>query len=531
MKKIIIIAAIFITALSLRLFKLESRPLGFTWDEAALGYNAYSLSQTGKDEFGVTAPLVFKSFGDYKPGLYIYYTVPPVKILGLSEFSTRLPSAVFGGLLVLGILVLATRLFSSFRVGLFAAAAAAANPWLIHFSRGAWEANLALLLAVWGTVLFLRKNLKLAALFFGLTLFSYQGAKLFTPLLVLSLLGIFRSHYSFKKLVVPALILGVMGLPLLIGWSSQAGRLEVFSLFSYTRGKEYISEILRQDRTTSSGLVYRLFHTEALDQARGVVLRYLNHFSPAFLFSSGDWSNPRHAVPFHGYFYLIEVIPFAIGLFLLFSRPKTAGFWLLILWMFIAPLPSAFSRDIVSGVRSLPLAVPLCILVGVGLNYVFSKRVGMVLYSLLFIGSVVYFMDIYIVHYSYYFAKHWLSPYKQAISVVNKNYSQYNRIVFTDTLGQPYIFFLFYNRVDPRQLGSLMEFVPSPVGDVGAVSRLGKIDFMRVDWPAQRGDSSTLFVGNIFELPTQDMNPPNLVNIDELFYPDGSHALRIVGLQ
>jgi hypothetical protein len=140
-------------------------------------------------------------------------------------------------------------------------------------------------------------------------------------------------------------------------------------------------------------------------------------------------------------------------------------------------------------------------------------------------------MDIYIVHYPHYFAKYWLSPYKQAISVVNENNSRYNRIVFTDTLGQPYIFFLFYNRVDPRQLGFLLQFVPSPVGDVGAVISLGKIDFMKVDWPAQRGDSSTLFVGNQYELPAQDMNPPNLVNIDELYYPDGSHALRIVGLK
>ena len=45
-------------------------------DEAAIGYNAYSLLQTGKDEHGQSWPLHFKSFGDYKPGGYFYLVLP-----------------------------------------------------------------------------------------------------------------------------------------------------------------------------------------------------------------------------------------------------------------------------------------------------------------------------------------------------------------------------------------------------------------------------------------------------------------------
>ena len=72
------------------------------WDEAALGYNAYSLLKTGKDEYGTRWPLALRSFDDYKPPLYAYLAIPTVKYLGLSTYSVRLPAAINGVLGVIG---------------------------------------------------------------------------------------------------------------------------------------------------------------------------------------------------------------------------------------------------------------------------------------------------------------------------------------------------------------------------------------------------------------------------------------------
>ena len=74
------ILLILITLLSflLRVVNINFPPL--LWDEAALGYNAYSIIKTGMDEFGKFLPLIFKSFGDYKPGLYVYLAIPFVKL-------------------------------------------------------------------------------------------------------------------------------------------------------------------------------------------------------------------------------------------------------------------------------------------------------------------------------------------------------------------------------------------------------------------------------------------------------------------
>ena len=94
MKKYFILVAALLLGFYLRIHNVANMPNGLTWDEAALGYNAFSILKTGRDEFGKFLPIIFKSFGDYKPGLYVYLAVPSVAIFGLTEFATRLPSVL-----------------------------------------------------------------------------------------------------------------------------------------------------------------------------------------------------------------------------------------------------------------------------------------------------------------------------------------------------------------------------------------------------------------------------------------------------
>ncbi|KKU78425.1 MAG: Glycosyl transferase family 39, partial [Candidatus Amesbacteria bacterium GW2011_GWA2_47_70] len=92
MKKFLLIF-ILILASVLRLYKLSSYPAGLNADEAALGYNAYSLMLTGRDEHGHPWPVNLESFGDFKPAGYAYLLIPFIKVFGLTELAVRLPSA------------------------------------------------------------------------------------------------------------------------------------------------------------------------------------------------------------------------------------------------------------------------------------------------------------------------------------------------------------------------------------------------------------------------------------------------------
>ena len=106
-----VLLAILVIAALLRLWNLNNIPPALTPDEASLGYNAYSILRTGRDEYGKFLPIIFKSFGDYKPGLYVYLTIPFVATLGLNEWSVRLPSAI-SGILTVYLVYLITKSFN-----------------------------------------------------------------------------------------------------------------------------------------------------------------------------------------------------------------------------------------------------------------------------------------------------------------------------------------------------------------------------------------------------------------------------------
>ena len=111
---------ILLLAALLRLYRLGYNPPSLHWDETAIGYNAFSIFKTGRDEYGNLLPLIFKSFGDFKPGLYIYLVVPSVALFGLNELAVRLPSAVIGILTVWLVFQLTFLLFKKKPLSLFA---------------------------------------------------------------------------------------------------------------------------------------------------------------------------------------------------------------------------------------------------------------------------------------------------------------------------------------------------------------------------------------------------------------------------
>ena len=78
----LILGLIIILAVFLRFYYIEKIPNGLYSDEASYGYNAFSILETGKDEYGNFMPLAFRSFGDYKAPLYIYFLIPFIKIFG-----------------------------------------------------------------------------------------------------------------------------------------------------------------------------------------------------------------------------------------------------------------------------------------------------------------------------------------------------------------------------------------------------------------------------------------------------------------
>ena len=164
MKKLLLL--ILTVAFLLRAVGLNSYPPGFTPDEASFGYDAYSILETGRDQWGKSFPLTLQSFGDYKSPLYSYVAIPFVAVFGLEKYSVRLANAVVGTLAVYLTYLLAYELFNNRLIfktkvdpeigAIIASFLLAISPWHVMMSRGAFEANLALFFIVAGVYFFLK---------------------------------------------------------------------------------------------------------------------------------------------------------------------------------------------------------------------------------------------------------------------------------------------------------------------------------------------------------------------------------------
>src|SRR3990167_6730277 len=197
MKTKLVLILILLLASFLRLYQIDQVPPALSWDEASIGYDAYSILKTGKDQCGEIFPLAFKSFGEYKYPFHIYASAVSIYFFGLNEFAVRFPSALFGVINIFLLYLLTWKLFKNQFIALTAAFLLTISPWHIQFSRVIWETNFALCFFLAGLNFFLASRQAKKAYFlivtfilFGMATFTYNGAKvfivLFIPLLLFS---------------------------------------------------------------------------------------------------------------------------------------------------------------------------------------------------------------------------------------------------------------------------------------------------------------------------------------------------------
>ncbi len=120
-KVYIALIAIVIIAFFLRFYRVTEDPPALNWDEVSIGYNAYSVLKTGKDEWSQPFPVHFKAYGEYKLPIQIYASIPAISIFGLNELGVRITPVIYGTLTVLVMFFLGRALFGSELAGLASA--------------------------------------------------------------------------------------------------------------------------------------------------------------------------------------------------------------------------------------------------------------------------------------------------------------------------------------------------------------------------------------------------------------------------
>ncbi len=472
MSKILIV--ILLTAAILRFYKLDSFPVSIYWDEAAIGYNAYSIAQTARDEYGTKLPLLFKSFNDFKLPGYIYLDAIFVKIFGLSIFTTRLPSALFGTLAPLAIYLITKELLDH-KIALLGAFLLAISPWHIQFSRGAFEATIAFTILLFGLLLLLYglKNKLWAFLslpILSLSLYFYLSTRLIVPLAVIIFFLIYRKeikknlHAYFNGLLL-AIIISVPIAASIFSYSALKHVKEVSIFEDKSLAVDYV-----QVRERNNDFISKIFLNRRIPYVFESLHKYFSHFSPGFLFF-GDDPNPRHHSAFQGNLYLFEIPLLLIGFRqLLLSKNKNAKYFLLAV-LFISPLPAAISRDTPHSLRSLPMLLPITINSSLGLLYLSKNLKLRITFTVL---VVIFFINYLISYYRLYPQRDsisWAYGYQQMYRVLSNLENNYDRIVVTGFHWKPYIYYLYFNKI-----------APSSYQEYSNIEAIGKYRFGTTYW-------------------------------------------------
>lgn len=541
-KTLFTLLAILIVAGFLRFWQLSKVPISLDWDDVSVGYNSYSILETGKDEYGNFLPISIRSLDDYKPAMYTYFTVPSVAVFGLNPFAVRFPNAIFGTLTVLFAFLFIKEVFKRDDIALLSSFLLAISPWSIQFSRFAHETNIALGFNILTAFFFLKglkngKYLIIAAVFSGLSLYTYQSEKIFAPALALTLIIIFGKKLLTisRKYLLTSFVVGFLfSLPMLLfiftdsNALSRAKDVQFFSNTTRTLGEKYASKIATDRK--NNDLIGLVFDNRRVAYARTAVSNYLSHFDPNWLFVTGDTNIGRHQPPRMGHLYLVELPLFLIGFFVLFFGKFDRKIKILIFsWIIISPIAASITWDVPNAGRTLNFLPMFQVLTALGLLTILSIdfRVAKIriknfvagLIILLFTFNFLFYFNEYFTQQNYFQYSSWQYGYEQMVPRIQGLESQYKKIIVSNRapLDQSYIFFLFYLKYPP---GVYQKTATS--GAYGVKHQFGKYQFDNLKW--QEGGSDTLYVGSSVDFPDNAKK-----DIKETVYnPDGSVALLAV---
>lgn len=578
MKARLILIFIFAFAFLLRLVNLSRFPEGFTPDEAAQGYTAYSILKTGKDEWGARFPLNPRSFGDFKAPVYTYLTIPSVALFGLNEFAVRFPAAICGILAILATYFLAKEIFDqnqlrektgidSNNIALAAAFLLAFSPWHISLSRGAFEANLTTLFLTAGIFFFLKGvrslsfpvhsssfmvrhslSMVLSSLLFGLNLLTYHSAKLVTPLIFAVLLAWkfpeLKKSWSVNKrcLILSGLTFGVFLAiafgGLLLGGGTRAADIGIFS-----GGWQSVAE--RRYQAVLVGLpdtISRIFNNKLTYSWSEFVKNYFSYLSPQFLFTQGAGEPTYGMIPGRGVLYLIELPLILVSFYLLFKQKdwRLIFFWI---WVLISPIPASLARGIGYHANRVAVMMPaIQILSAYGLVKLLSLvRTELFRYLLIlaFSLSIFAFAEDYFFQGPVVNAPAMSYGWREAIAFVDQEKKE-RKVIISRSLSEPQAFIMFYNRIDPKivqsQTEPWLEYEKSGrfVDQLGEY-RLENFEFRNLNFPEDWNRPGVILVGAEKDFWGQENQiekfGEQIFGERKISYPGGKIAFRIFVLK
>ncbi len=250
------------------------------------------------------------------------------------------------------------------------------------------------------------------------------------------------------------LILIILVLPVLSESLSRNGLRRAAQVSVFTNSNEDVAAYVKTANESGFSQLSKIFYNRRYVFLRKVIDNYFIHFGPRFLFISGD-GNGRHGAVGLGLLYIWELPFMLIGILsILKIQNKLKN--IVFIWFALAPIPAALSLPSPHALRDLNVLPMPQLFVAMGIFTVISllgnKRRFLFIVSLIFV--ILFFAFRYLFIYYVVTAKvkssDWADGYKQLANYVFTKEAAYDKVVISGHYWEPYIYFLFYKKYDPK---------------------------------------------------------------------------------
>ncbi|MCL4417674.1 MAG: glycosyltransferase family 39 protein [Actinobacteria bacterium] len=498
---------------------------------------AYSILETGRDEHGKFLPVTLESVGDYKNPVQTYLMIPGIKLLGLNDFSIRLPNALISTMTIPIFFFFLLNIFKNKRHALLGTTFLAFSSWHIFYSRFAYEPLMAstfILLGIW----FFMKMLDgprfwaiLSAFFLMLTMYTAAAPRLFIPVFIITALA-----FNVKKLksiwgrtLIFLITCTVLGLPLVY--------VSIFQGANTRLGMVLLSKDIEFLRYINIGPVNSIPDFFLL--IFFWLKRYLSYFQPDFIFLNSLGMTPQNSFGL-GLLYLFE-LPFVLLGIIEFIHKKIPYKSIFVIWLFTGIFPDSITNNQQHSGRVLQIAPVLVLISILGAIRFFTiiKKLPKPYLKMGIIGSfsalvIINFIHAFLSFNVYYPRVRGESidvGAKEAIEYVVQNQNKYKAVVFDTRRGTdgPYqvtnlfLYLLFYSRYDPH----IYQTEPKINGTKEApLYKFNKYSFRYINWQTDHWNKDTLYIGSPWSFPSNISEIDNVLT--KIYMKDGLPAYYIV---
>ncbi len=509
---ILLLSLIVLLGAFLYFYKISSIPSSVYDDEATIGYNAYSILTTLKDEYGKFLPIAFRFFGAYTPPLYIYLTIPFVYLLGLNSFSIRFLSAIstLFGIIIIYFFIDQLSLFKKKYTKIIGSLLFTITPWVVFNARLGYEVTLGYIVFALGT-LFLWQGIKNHQLSMtGLLLLSistYIGhtQRYLAPIFIFLFLIIYRKDFllkeKYKSTIKTFLIILITQLP---------------NIFLVTTKSFWV-------KNSSINTNFQILMSDFVGQL-------LTYFSPKTFFGSSPDINLQHSIPNQSFFYSWMVIPYFIGLYQLYKNFKKPEIKYLLILFLTAPIPGSLSGHFISVQRVLTLTIPMILIISLGIDFISQKIRSIVfipILALLISFSLILLWRGYFIFLPQERATWWSYGYGQLSQIITQRQNK-KFIIDNGRTGSIYMLILYYTKHSPQSLQSQFspEFIKNYYSNpsFNPNYNFGNTEIRPIDWKHD-ALQNVIIVGDPLAISDKQANEHCLTKEFEIKDPIGKIVL------